>query len=275
MTDDVNENEIRPFGLSLDTMHALTPGFFEFQFNSRLLRAVESIVGPEITLSPIQHCRPFLPMRNGAKNDCGVAIVAPWHQDQGVTREEADASEILTVWIPLTDVKAETGCLKVIPGAQSAGLLEHVKSEYGTTINPAVFPSGPRVDCEMARGDLLFMSAFTPHCSQPNTTDKVRWSLDLRFQKTGTPTGRPFWPEVVVQSAADPGTVSRDYAAWSARWEHDLVTSQGERWHRVAGDIGGSINGESTHSARRSAAALQIKASIAGSPAAAGGMKQS
>ena len=121
VTDDVNENEIRPFGLSLDTMHALTPGFFDFQFNSRLLRAVESIVGPEITLSPIQHCRPFLPTRNGAKNDCGVAVIAPWHQDQGVTREEADGSEILTVWIPLTDVKAETGCLKVIPGAQSGG----------------------------------------------------------------------------------------------------------------------------------------------------------
>jgi hypothetical protein len=34
---------------------------------------------------------------------------------------------------------------------------------------------------------------FTPHCSQLNVTEKVRWSLDLRFQKTGTPTGRHFW----------------------------------------------------------------------------------
>ena len=39
-----------------------------------------------------------------------------------MTREEADGSEIVTCWIPLTDVTAETGCLKLIPDKTHLGL---------------------------------------------------------------------------------------------------------------------------------------------------------
>ena len=100
----------------------------------------------------------------------------------------------------------------------------------------------------MAKGDLLLMHHFTPHkTGGPNTTQTIRWSLDLRFQATGTPTGRPFWPEVVVRSAAQPGTEQRDFDEWCSRWQSDLLTSKGERWHRVVGDVGGSIAGRSVH----------------------------
>ena len=88
------------------------------------------------------------------------------------------------------------------------------------------------------------MHHFTPHkTGGPNVdvSGAVRWSLDLRFQRTGTPTGRPFWPQVVVRSASDPGTEQRDYEEWCERWKHDLASSEGERWHRVAGDVGGSV----------------------------------
>ena len=92
-------------------MEARLPEMFAFCFNPNLLAPVESIVGPEITLSPIQHLRPYTP-RRGERQPMQV----PWHQDQGVTREEADASQILTVWIPLVDVDPGNGCLQVLPG---------------------------------------------------------------------------------------------------------------------------------------------------------------
>lgn len=241
-SDEVFTKDLAPWGLSLDTMHARLRSCFEFFFCPRLLAAVESIVGPEITLNPIQHLRPFLPAREGKQPMVGAASLAPWHQDQGVTREEADASDILTCWIPFTDVTRETGCMKIIPDASHLGLLEHVKDpEYGTTIRPDLLPKLPQLDAEMKRGDLLFMSKFTPHCSQPNLSDKVRWSVDLRFQKTGTPTGRHFWPEFVLQSKAKPDSVQNDYDEWCRRWIHDLEASKGERWHRVAGDVGGMV----------------------------------
>ena len=71
----------------------------------------------------------------------------------------------------MTDVTAETGCLKVIPFAEKGkktALLEHIKLDCGTTINPTLLPTTPRVDCAMDRGDILLMDAFTPHCSQVN-----------------------------------------------------------------------------------------------------------
>lgn len=218
---------LRSFTGALDIMRARLKPMFDLFFNAKLLSAVGSIVGPEITLSPIQHFRPYLPARGDSQ-----PMQVPWHQDQGVTKEEADVSEILTVWIPLVDVAPETGCLQVLPEVVPMGLLEHQR-EGGTMIKPDRMPGVEPVNCPMKRGDLLFMSAYTPHRGQVNRTDKVRWSMDLRFQKTGTPTGRPFWPEFIVQSKADPASVQDDFDQWCLRWVTDLKNSKGMHLHRV------------------------------------------
>ena len=207
-------------------MEARLPEMFAFFFNRNLLAPVESIVGPEITLSPIQHLRPYTP-RRGERQPMQV----PWHQDQGVTREEADASEILTVWFPLVDVDRTNGCLQVLPGVTGFGLLQHERTG-GTHIKPSLMPDVEPYDCIMRRGDLLLMSAYTPHHGHQNRSDRVRWSIDLRFQKTGTPTGRPEFPEVVVQSRSDPASVQDDYEDWCRRWVASLAAPQ-QKHHRV------------------------------------------
>ena len=161
-------------------------------------------------------------------------------QDQGVTREEADASEILTTWTPLFDVGCGPGLaggLQVMPDRTQGGLLAHVRTDYGTTIDPSIIPKDAKgTHCDMKRGDVLFLHRFTPHRGTLNSSDYVRWSVDIRFQKTGTPTGRHFWPEFVAKTAnANKSGIQDDYEEWKARWVHDLEHSKGERWHRVAG----------------------------------------
>jgi hypothetical protein len=209
----------------LDIMHAKLPPMFEFFFNRNLLSPIESIIGPEILLSPIQHIRPYVPARGDTQ-----AMQVPWHQDQGVTKEEADLSEILTVWIPYVDVDANSGCLEVIPNQKQ--LLEH-QPEGGTMIKPHLMPQEKPEDCAMRRGDLLFMSAYTPHRGHVNRSNYVRWSMDLRFQKTGTPTGRPFHPEFILQSKSDPDSVQNNYDKWCNRWDEAMEASKGIRLHRV------------------------------------------
>ncbi|MGA1198535.1 MAG: mitomycin antibiotic biosynthesis protein, partial [Candidatus Latescibacterota bacterium] len=59
------------------------------------------------------------------------------------------------------------------------------------------------------------------------------WSMDLRFQKTGTPTGRPFWPEFIVQSKENPSSVQDDFDQWCKRWVTDQKNAKGIRLHRV------------------------------------------
>ena len=40
------------------------------------------------------------------------------------------------------------------------------------------------------------MHKHTIHGSLPNVSDEIRWSLDLRYNPTGQPTGRPEFPRV-------------------------------------------------------------------------------
>lgn len=221
-------NEIYP---ELDIMHLRGRASFAFLRNDNLLDVVESLVGPEITCSPIQHIRPKLP--SGLTPQGADPHVAPWHQDAGVTWEEADPYFILTVWLPFSEATPENGCLQIIPRTHDRGLLpHHSKPGVGTTIVEEAMPADAVVTLPMQKGDLLLMDKKIPHRSTPNVADTVRWSADLRYQQTGTPTGRPFWPDFVARSRAQPETVLTDHTTWDRRWAEALASSKGVRAHR-------------------------------------------
>ncbi|MBA3707379.1 MAG: phytanoyl-CoA dioxygenase family protein [Planctomycetes bacterium] len=216
----------------LDIMHSRIPALFEFLHDEILLDAVESLIGPEITCSPIQHLRAKMPahLENGGNE------MVPWHQDAGVTLEDADATDIVTCWIPLVDASRANGCMEVMPGARALGHLPHV-SLGGTTIRPDLLPSITPVAAECPRGGVVFLDKFTPHRGLPNTSDTVRWTLDLRFQRTGTSTGRPFHPAFPVRSR-DASLVRRDHADWCRRWCEALESSRGRQTHRLEAYVG-------------------------------------
>jgi ectoine hydroxylase-related dioxygenase (phytanoyl-CoA dioxygenase family) len=211
---------------------------FDFLRNDRLLDMVEAFVGPEITCSPIQHIRAKLPdTLTPALLGKGDTHVAPWHQDMGVTWAEADPHFILTVWVPLVDATPENGCMEILPGIVGQGLLpHHTKAGVGTTVLPESLPAAAPVPLPVKKGGVIFMHKEVPHRSTPNRSDTVRWSMDLRYQKTGTPTGRPFHPEFVVRSREDPASVLTDHAAWCRMWEVGLRQAKeaGVSLHRWA-----------------------------------------
>jgi phytanoyl-CoA hydroxylase len=214
----------------MDLMEARGPAVFAFLRNDHLLDSVEGLIGPEITCSPIQHIRAKPPSASGGAG-AGFYNV-PWHQDSGVTWEEADDSEIITCWVAMVDATLENGCMEVMPGVFRHGYLKH-QAEGGTTIRPELLPEVPPRPVPVKQGGVIFMHRHTPHRSIPNRTDEVRWSIDLRYQPNGTPTGRPFHPEFVVRSSAYPESALTDHAEWSRRWEEALAKPQTARAHRV------------------------------------------
>lgn len=221
-------SEIYP---ELDIMFLRGQASFAFLRNDKLLDVVEYLVGPEITCSPIQHVRPKLPA--GLTPRGSDPHVVHWHQDAGVTWKEADPYFILTVWLPLTTATPENGCLRIMPGVHKQGLLRHrTKSGLGTAIAPEVLPHTKIVTLPMQKGSLLLMDKHTPHCSTRNNTDAVRWSMDIRYQPTGTPTGRPFYPSFVVRSQADPAAALTNHATWARMWAEALEKNKGVRVHR-------------------------------------------
>ena len=91
----------------------------------------------------------------------------------------------------------------------------------------------PELDC---RWDLTLIVAahqFIPHHSTPNRSDRCRWSMDLRFQRTGTPSARPWLPEFVVASESNPDSVFNDYDTWCDRWENPAPIPEGISPHRI------------------------------------------
>jgi phytanoyl-CoA hydroxylase len=217
----------------LDIMHLRGRASFEFLGNDNLLDLIEGLVGPEITCSPIQHVRPKLP--SGLTPSGSDAHVVPWHQDAGVTWEEADPYFILTVWLPLVPSTQENGCLEIIPRTHGRGLWQHhSKPGVGTTIVDEAMPEETVEVLPMERGDVLLMHKEIPHRSKGNFSQGIRWSMDLRYQQTGTPTGRPFQPDFPVRSAANPDSVLRDYDEWCRRWEDALAAPPTRSAHRWA-----------------------------------------
>ena len=214
----------------LDIMFVLGKASFEFLKNPNLLNAVASLLGSEITCSPIQHIR-AKPPASDQGSGAGFYNV-PWHQDAGVTWQEADDSDIITCWLPLVDATVENGCMEVIPGVWKNGYLAH-HADNGTTIRPEFHPVAASRPVPVKRGGVIFMHRYTPHRSTPNNSDVTRWSLDLRYQPTGVPTGRPFHPDFVARSSADPASVLKDHLEWAKRWEEALETSKGVQMHRV------------------------------------------
>lgn len=214
----------------MDVMEVRGPETFRLMRNGGLLDAVEGLVGPEIACSPIQHIRAKPPAASSS-TDAGFYNV-PWHQDAAVLTEDADASNIVTCWLALVDATVENGCMEVLPGAFRGGFLPHTA---GPTIVPEAVPDiAPRA-VPVKAGGVVFMHRHTPHRSTPNFSDHVRWSLDLRYQPTGQPTGRTAHPAFVARSASHPDSVLTGHAAWDALWRDHLDHPRGQAVHRTIG----------------------------------------
>ena len=218
----------------LDIMQARGKGTFNFLKNPKILDLAESLVGSEIVCNPIQHIRAILPQRLTDMQP------ANWHQDAGVCWPEADPYFMLTIWVPIGDATLENGCLEVMPGSHKYGLFDH------TRVRGAIGPAEglPPIDplpLPIPAGGVILFHNYTLHHAQPNESDTVRWSIDLRYNDAFQPTGRPYHPGFLMRSKLRPDPLQTDYETWCQRWEFALKASRGvgtDRWQ--TGKSGGS-----------------------------------
>ena len=212
-------------GVTEDTPFWAGPAVFNAMTSPDLLDAVESFVGPEIYSNPVQHIRIKVPESRSPRDELGRVKfgVTPWHQDCGVITPDADESLILTVWYPLMDANEENGCLQVIPGSHRGDeLLTHCpggKKVLGSLHIPeSEFESGKAVPVPLKKGDALFMTKYTIHSSLPNNSNRVRFSMDLRYNPVGQSTGRTSFPGFVARSQSNPDTELHDPVVWNEMW---------------------------------------------------------
>ena len=68
------------------------------------------------------------------------------------------------------------------------------------------------VTCEVPFGGVLFLNNCIPHRSLENYSDKIRWSLDLRWQKPDLPNGFHGLKDTVMMRKADDPNYEIDWA---------------------------------------------------------------
>ena len=185
-----------------------TAGMFSLITHPAILDIVESVIGPEILAHPQFNCQAKMP--NEARSQI------PWHQDLGFLHPEAEATFMVNFWIPLVDVTVENGCLEVIPGSHRAGLMP--QGELTDYPNEGILagwvPDGQPVACPVRKGGLVVFQHKTAHRSFPNRTDRIRWSLDVRYSDPSKPTGRDEVPGFVVRSRMHPKRVAKTHLDW-------------------------------------------------------------
>ena len=199
------------------------PAVFGLLRNPKVLDVVESVIGPEIASSPVQQMRIKPPLAELVQDNISHSGVGntTWHQDTVAVLPEANDTEQLTVWIAVTDADEENGCLVSIPGSHLEGAHDHV---------PGPIPREPTVPADIlrgrkgralpvGRGGIIIFHKHNIHCSRPNRSTRLRWSLDLRYHPTGQASGRPAFPGFVARSRSNPASELTDPVQWNQMWQ--------------------------------------------------------
>lgn len=205
--------------IAADTPFHFGPAVFDMVTAPALLDVVQSLIGPEITSNPIQHVRIKPPATDLHADEVRAHITATdWHQDRAVAHEEADATQMVTCWLAITDATVENGCLTVQPQQAGQAMLPHC-AKTQTGIADGFVDEAVTLPLPVRAGGVVLFHPLTPHASLVNRTDGFRWSFDLRYHVTGQPSGRSHFPEFVARSRRAPDTVLTDWRAWRAMWE--------------------------------------------------------
>ncbi|MEV4611541.1 phytanoyl-CoA dioxygenase family protein [Kitasatospora sp. NPDC049258] len=134
--------------------------------DTRLLDAVEQLIGPDIVL---QYSKLNVkPPRVGS--------VVEWHQDFAFYPHTN--TDLVATLIYLDDATRANACLRVVPGSHRHGLFEHESRGHfvGKVPSPAQVGLGDSaiVDCEGAAGSVVFIHPLLLHSSEKNLSDLYR-----------------------------------------------------------------------------------------------------
>jgi hypothetical protein len=105
------------------------------------------------------------------------------HQDY---RFMSGDPECFTVWIPLHDCPTDLGPLQILEGSHRFGVINHEDENlHVPEISAGAVSEGEWVGGPINAGDVLIFHSLTVHAASPNRSNRLRISLDCRFQDSG------------------------------------------------------------------------------------------
>ena len=169
-------------GLGRNYVHMISPVFDKVCHNSKILDAVESIIGKNILVGGTTL---FI------KDPDNKGFVS-WHQDAKYMGLEPHVG--ITAWIALSKSDNESGCMQMIPGSHSS-----IRDHNDTFGERNILTRGQEVEgidetkavsTPLRPGQASFHSARVVHSSQPNKSNDRRIGFVIQ----------PLMPPSVIQT---------------------------------------------------------------------------
>jgi non-heme Fe2+,alpha-ketoglutarate-dependent halogenase len=167
-----------PAGGLRSKSHLLLTWVDEIVRHSRVLDAVESIVGPDILVWGTSF---FI------KEPRNRSFVS-WHQD--LTYWGLEPADIVTAWIALSASTSRNGAMRVIPGTHTTEVVPHKDTFAADNLLSRGQEIGAEVDdakavtLELEPGEMSLHHVKLVHGSEPNPSDTRRIGLAIRYIPT-------------------------------------------------------------------------------------------
>ena len=155
--------------------HLVFPWINDLMRRPKILDLVENFLGPDIMIWS-SHLYPKEP---------GDGRYISWHQDSA--HWGLDSNKILTVWIALTEANNANGCMRMLPGSHTQGIVSHHDTWDPNNILTRGQTIKSEIDEERAiwvtlqQGEASFHHVNMWHASKPNETERRRVGLALRY----------------------------------------------------------------------------------------------
>jgi Phytanoyl-CoA dioxygenase (PhyH) len=180
---------------NLESFHAIP-------HHPALRGAMEMLVGDQVLVHPKPIGRLIFP-------NC-ERLVTHAHQDYEFMGGD---TEFFTVWIPLHDCPIEVGPLKILEGSHRFGIQKHKRENLHVPEIPIEEAAGSEwVGGHVHAGDVLLFHSLTVHAASPNSSKRLRISLDCRFQDSR----RVLNPSNLVFGGESGKSWERTYARWKS-----------------------------------------------------------
>jgi ectoine hydroxylase-related dioxygenase (phytanoyl-CoA dioxygenase family) len=180
---------------NLESFHALP-------HQAALREVMKMLVGEQVLVHPKPIGRLIFP-------HC-ERLVTHAHQDYEFMGGDP---EFFTVWIPLHDCPVKVGPLRVLEGSHRFGIQSHRRENLHVPEIPIEAAVGDGwIGGQVNAGDVLIFHSLTVHAASPNLSDRLRLSLDCRFQDAR----RVLNPANLVFAGESGKSWEKTYAGWNS-----------------------------------------------------------
>jgi hypothetical protein len=177
---ELARHDRRAVGRIFDACRRLLP-VHQVSVDERLISISKHLMDTElVAASDIKAVRIDLPEESKYLFD--------WHQDYPYVMDSLDA---VVFWIPLHDVDETNGALWIAPGTHKLGLQRLALDDPDNAANNkqkmmhiadlSFMDRFDKVRVPVAYGDVLVFSTLALHASGPNSSNKARFTLQVRF----------------------------------------------------------------------------------------------